>query len=241
MLVRRSTGSTTSLSRTRPSDYSAGVWDVVVEHAAYRLVRREGFWIMHAAAAADALEREGLPDATSFQRSKARERGRSDHQPSDGESPNRRGCVPQEHRLFGGRHSLGRRTYLPEVITADTREVGHVGCRVGTGSRETDCLPLSDPSRLHHRGALRRRDRRSHSLARSRPQTGCAARFPRLSAHSARHFFKDGRANAREGITAATAELAELREETKKLARLVARFRDDELRAGACARTGGDA
>ena len=42
----------------RPSDYSAGVWDVVVEHAAYRLVRREGFWIMHAG---DALEREGLP------------------------------------------------------------------------------------------------------------------------------------------------------------------------------------
>lgn len=34
--------------------------DVVVEHGAYRLVRREGFWIMHAAAA-DALEREGLP------------------------------------------------------------------------------------------------------------------------------------------------------------------------------------
>lgn len=53
--------------------------------------------------------------------------------------------------------------------------------------------------------------------------------FPGSVPIQLRHFFKDGRANAREGITAATAELAELREETKKLARLVARFRDDEL------------
>ena len=154
---------------------------------------------MHAAAAADALEREGLPDATSFQRSKARERGRSDHQPSDGESPNRRGCVPQEHRLFGGRHSLGRRTYLPEVITADTREVGHVGCRVGTGSRETDCLPLSDPSRLHHRGALRRRDRRSHSWPDPDLKPDAQRDFPGSVPIQLRHFFKDGRATRARG------------------------------------------
>ena len=42
----------------RPSDYSESVWDAVVESAANRLVRRNGFWIVHAAVV-HALEREG--------------------------------------------------------------------------------------------------------------------------------------------------------------------------------------
>jgi hypothetical protein len=42
----------------RPSDYSAGVWETVVEAVAHRLIWRENFWIMHAAVAR-ALDREG--------------------------------------------------------------------------------------------------------------------------------------------------------------------------------------
>ena len=65
--------------------------------------------------------------------------------------------------------------------------------------------------------------------------------FPGSVPIQLRHFSRDGRANVREGFTAVTAELAELREETKKLARLVARFRDDELVQALRATKGGDA
>jgi hypothetical protein len=53
--------------------------------------------------------------------------------------------------------------------------------------------------------------------------------FPGSVPIQLRHILKDESANAREGITAITAELTELREETKKLARLIAGFRGDEL------------
>jgi hypothetical protein len=41
-----------------PPDHSEPVWDIVVESAANRLVRRDGFWIAHGAVVR-ALEREG--------------------------------------------------------------------------------------------------------------------------------------------------------------------------------------
>jgi hypothetical protein len=42
----------------RPSEYSPGAWDLIVEHAASRLLRREDFRFKHAAVVR-ALEREG--------------------------------------------------------------------------------------------------------------------------------------------------------------------------------------
>ena len=73
------------------------------------------------------------------------------------------------------------------VIRADTRQVDRVGCcpnaddREGR-AREDHLLLMSDPSRLHHRGDLRRGDRGSDPLSRSRPQARCGARLPRAGA-----------------------------------------------------------
>jgi hypothetical protein len=133
---------------------------------------------------------------------------------------------------LGAASFLGQRTYLPLDIWTDIRKAGHIGCRVGTsGTREDDPLPLSDPSRLHDRGVLRREGRWSHSLARSDLKPDAERDFPGLVPIQLKHLLKDPNANARETISALTAEVAELREEKEKLLEqlVAAGFRSDEL------------
>ena len=52
------TGDQRYVESIRPHDYSPDAWDFAVEHAASRLLRREGFRFQHARVV-NALEREG--------------------------------------------------------------------------------------------------------------------------------------------------------------------------------------